>query len=73
MEKTAILRQQRLARDDGVREDTHDGVSGVRVSMSDTLATIFLGLLELILLVALRRAQNRNRVLAARLAQVQQP
>lgn len=41
--------------------------------MSDTLGTIFLGLLALILLIALLRAQKHNQVLAARLADVRQP
>jgi hypothetical protein len=65
MDKIAIRTQQRLAHDDGVREDAQDVVSGVKVSVTDTLGTIFLGLLALILLVALLRAQKRNRVLAA--------
>jgi hypothetical protein len=55
--------------DDLVRESGQDLQSRISVSMTDTLGTIFLGLLSVILLIALLRAYKRNRVLAAQLVQ----
>jgi hypothetical protein len=51
-------------------ECVHDNIPGnygpVRVTMTDSLGTIFLGVLALILLVGLLRSEARYRALVAR-------
>jgi hypothetical protein len=50
-------------------KDGYDHYNPVTNKMIDTVGAIFLGVLALILLIALLRAQARNRALVAQLSQ----
>ena len=58
--------QQNPGYDGFVRQNTPGDYSPVRVTMTDSLGTIFLGVLALILLAGLLRSEARYRALVAR-------